>query len=87
VVDQHDLHEALHHAAPRQAPEGGHAVPNVHTLAHCEQQDGRHLYARTLHCNHYQGMGVGNEPGMCPHPHRGFLQKSKPKQRTKPVKY
>jgi hypothetical protein len=38
VVYQHDLHEALHHPAPRQAPERLHTVPDVHTLAHCDRQ-------------------------------------------------
>lgn len=36
VVDQHDLHEALHDPAPLQTLECLHAVPYVHTLAHCD---------------------------------------------------
>lgn len=36
VVDQHDLHEALHDPAPLQTTECLHAVPYVHTLAHCD---------------------------------------------------
>ena len=35
VVDQYDLHEALHDTAPLQTLECLHAVPYVHTLAHC----------------------------------------------------
>ena len=35
VVDQHDLHEALHDPAPLQTLECLHLVPNVDTLAHC----------------------------------------------------
>jgi len=36
MVDQHDLHEALHDPAPLQTLECIHAVPYVHTLAHCD---------------------------------------------------
>jgi hypothetical protein len=36
VVYEHDLHETLHHPAPRQPLEDLDTVPDVHALTHCE---------------------------------------------------